>query len=382
MDKNDFAPRFGVVYALREGKRPTVIRAGAGIYYDAPLLAIYRDVIRVNGTRFFSFRFTPSSLNSPAFPNNFSGTFPVGSVLPPQNIYTIAPDFETMYAIHANIQLEQAITENLSFAVGYVFSAGRKINVYRNINPANTVGFLSDGRPIFGNERLDTRFNTIVIAESGGNARYDALVLPLNRRLSRGFQFSINYTLSKGTNDAPDGDLEGLFLSDPSNRGTDKGFSSADQRHTFVMTMVLQPKFNFANKTLSYIFNNNQFGIIANVNSGERFSIYSDFDLNNDGFDFDRPSGFRRNSEKTPNQFNVDLRYSRFFKFNERFKLEVFGEFQNLFNTNSIVGFTDITVDTNPATGELIGALPDFKARNKSIAQESRQMQFGIKFIF
>ncbi|MCA1602087.1 MAG: hypothetical protein LC776_10750 [Acidobacteria bacterium] len=34
-----------------------------------------------------------------------------GSVLRPSNIDTIAPDFETMYAIHANIQLEQAITK-------------------------------------------------------------------------------------------------------------------------------------------------------------------------------------------------------------------------------------------------------------------------------
>jgi len=301
--------------------------------------------------------------------------------LPPQGIYTIAPDFETMYAIHSNIQLEQAITENLSFAVGYVFSAGRKINVYRNINPTNTVGFLSDGRPIFGGERLDARFDWIVIAESGGNARYDALVLQLNRRLARGFQFSINYTLSRGINDAPDGDLEGIFLSDPSNRAVDKGFSSADQRHTFVMSMVFQPKFNFENKTLRLLFNNNQFGVIARANSGERFSVYSEFDLNNDGFFNDRPSGFRRNSEKTPNQFNVDLRYSRFFNLGERFKLEIFGEFQNLFNTNSIVAFTNTIVATNPTTGELIGALPDFRPNN-SIAQESRQFQLGFKFIF
>jgi hypothetical protein len=382
VDKNDFAPRFGVVYALREGTRPTVLRAGAGIYYDAPLLAIYRDVLRVNGTRFFNFSFTPNSPNAPAFPNNFSGTFPAGSVLPPQNIFTIAPDFETMYAIHSNIQLEQALTENLSFAVGYVFSAGRHINVYRNINPTNTTGFLSDGRPIFGSQRLDARFNQIVIAESGGNARYDALVLQLNRRLSRGFQFSINYTLSRGINDAPDGDIEGLFLSDPSNRATDRGFSSADQRHTFVMSMVFQPKFNFANKTLRALFNNNQFGIIARANSGERFSVFSAFDLNNDGRFFDRPSGFRRNSETTPPQFNVDLRYSRFLNFGERSKIELFCEFTNLFNTNSIIGFTNTSVTTNQTTGELIGAFPDFKARNQSTAQESRQVQLGIRFVF
>jgi hypothetical protein len=76
------------------------------------------------------------------------------------------------------------------------------------------------------------------------------------------------------------------------------------------------------------------------------------------------------------------LRYSRFFNFTERYKLEVFGEFQNLFNINSIVGFNNVTVTTNTSTGELISELPDFRARNQSTSQDSRQFQLGLKFIF
>lgn len=51
------------------------------------------------------------------------------------HIDAIARDLENMYAIHSIIP--QAITENLSFAVGYVHSEGRHIPVYRNINPIN-----------------------------------------------------------------------------------------------------------------------------------------------------------------------------------------------------------------------------------------------------
>jgi len=76
------------------------------------------------------------------------------------------------------------------------------------------------------------------------------------------------------------------------------------------------------------------------------------------------------------------LRYSRFFDLTERYKLEAFAEFQNLFNVNSIVGFNNVTVTTNATTGELIGGLPDFKARNQSTSQDSRQFQLGFKFIF
>ncbi|MGI9166272.1 MAG: hypothetical protein ACR2G5_07785, partial [Pyrinomonadaceae bacterium] len=373
---------------------------GAGIYYDQPLLAMYQRALQISGgSRFFSLTFSGNNdgttiprPNAPAFPSTFSGTVPAGSVLPPQNIDTIAPDFENMSAIHANIQLEQAITNDLSFAVGYIHSAGRHIPVYRSINLI-PIRFLADGRPVFSRlvnplTRYDRRFNNVLMVESAGVSEYNALTLQLTQRLSRGLQFSFNYTLSKAEDDAPEqnlitGNIQGLVLTDPNNRGLDRGYSFADQRHTFVMTLVASPKFNFDNKTLRYLFNHNQVGIISTANSGETFNIVSVSDINGDGATIsDRPIGIKRNSGTTPPQFNVDLRYSRFFNFTERYRLEVFGEFQNLFNVNSIVGFNNVTVATNTTTGELIGPLPDFKARNQSASQDSRQFQLGFKFIF
>jgi hypothetical protein len=402
VDKNNFAPRLGIVYALRDGDHPTIFRAGAGIYFDQPLLAMYQRTLQNNGSaRFFSFSFngnndgtTTPSLNAPAFPGSFSGSLPAGSVLPPQNIDTVAPDFENMYALHANLQLEQAITNDLSFAVGYVHSGGRHIPVYRSINLIPIPGrFLADGRAVFSrvvnpSTRFDPRFNNILMVESVGVLQYNALTLQSSKRFSRGLQFSLNYTLSKAEDDAPEqnmttGNIQGLVLSDPTNRALDKGSSFADQRHTFVMSLVDRPEFNFENRVLRYLVNNNQFGIIAGANSGETFNIISNSDLNGDGVQTsDRPVGIKRNSGTTPPQFNVDLRYSRFFHFTERYKLEVFGEFVNLFNVNSIVGFNSVAVTTNAATGELAGGLPDFKARNQSTSQDSRQFQIGFKFIF
>ncbi len=398
VDKNNFAPRVGVVYALREGSRPTILRAGAGIYYDQPLLAMYQRALQNNGNpRIFNFSFTSTSNNAPAFPNTFSGSLPAGAILPAQNIDTIAPDFENMYALHANIQLEQAITANLSFTVGYIHSGGRHLPVYRNINLINPTGFLADGRGVFtptisAATRRDPRFNIIQMVESVGVSRYDAMTVQLTQRFSRGLQFSANYTLSQATDDAPEqntttGNIQGLVLSDPYNRRLDQGNSFADQRHTFVLSLVARPQFDLPNKRLRYLFNHNQLGIIATANSGERFNIVSNLDLNRDGIfgtgitNSDRPVGIKRNSGTTPPQYNVDLRSSRFFNFTERYKLEVFGELQNLFNTNSIVQFNNVTVTTN-ANGELTGVLPDFRARNQSTSQDSRQFQLGIKFIF
>ena len=393
VDKNNFAPRFGVVYGLREGDRPTVVRASAGIYYDTVYLDFYLRALQNNGSpTFFNFTFAPATAGSPAFPTTL-GSLPAGSVRPVQSIETIATDFQNMYATHANVQIEQALTTDLSFTAGYIRSSGRHLPLYRNINRINPATSLADGRPIYSNAinantRMDPRFNNILLAESVGNSNYNALTLQLNKRFSRGYQFSANYTLSKSTDDAPEQNLVAtqvgnLVVQDPSNRKRDFGPSLADQRHTFVMSFVGRPEFNFASKGLRYLVNNNQFGIIATANSGERFNIIAATDINLDGFTgSDNPVGIGRNSGKTPKQLNLDLRYSRIFNFTERYKLEAFGEFLNLFNINSIYQINSLTVTTD-ATGNVAAGqiLPSVTTRPVT-SLDSRQFQMGFKFIF
>ena len=361
---------------------------------------MYTRALRDNGSPdFFSVRFCgggggscPHSPFAPAFPNTFSSTIPPGASLAQQNIVTIASDLKNMFAFHSNIQLEKALSGNVALAVGYVHSAGRHIPVYRNINPINPVRYLNDGRPVFGSGRLDPRFNVIQMVEAAGVSAYDAMTAQLSKRFSGGIQFVANYTLSRGVDDAPeqnvtysDGSKLLRALSDPTNRSIDKGYSYGDQRHTFVMTLVARPRLNLRNGALRTLFDNNQFGVIAFANSGERFSVRTagDLDLNNDGlFWSDRPAGVKRNAQKTPSQFNLDLRYSRFIHFTERYQLELTAEFQNLLNINRIVAYNDLTVNADPITGEMIGPMPDFKARNQSVSLESRQLQIGLRFHF
>jgi hypothetical protein len=395
VDWNNFAPRLGVVYALHEGTRPLVLRLGGGIYFEPPWTNMYQRALRNNGApKFFSLRFSRDT--GPSFPDLFNGPLPP---LPQQNIDTVSPDFVNMYAMHANVQLEQAISENTSVAVAYVHSAGRHIPVYRNINPINPVRFLADGRGVFNpavnsSTRRDPRFNVIQMAESVGTSRYDALTVQLTKRFSRGVQFSAHYTLSKATDDAPEqnvflnGTGLGQVLSDPYNRNLDRGYSLADQRHSFVSSMIVQPTWVFTHPVLRAVLNNNQLSVIAYANSGERFNIYAAQDLNLDGIigpgvtNSDRPVGFARNSGKTQPLWDVDLRYTRLISLGERGSLEAYAEFQNLFNVNAIVQFNNASVPTSSATGEMIGNLPDFRARNQSIAQESRQFQIGFRFTF
>ena len=393
VDKNNFAPRLGLVYGLRDGKYSTIIRASAGLYYDTPALDLYLRALQNNGSPvFFNFSFGPTTTGAPSFPSTL-GSLPAGSALPVQSIDTIAPDFKTMYAMHTNVQVEQGLTNDVSATFGFIHSSGRHIPIYRNINRINSTSTLADGRPIFSGTvsaatRFDPRFNNIAMAESAGNSNYNAATFQLTKRFSQGYQFSVNYTLSKSTDNAPEQNLVATqvgnsVLSDPTNRSRDQGYSLADQRHTFVMSLVAKPTFTIDNKALNYILNNNQFGLIFTANSGERFNIVSTADLNLDGFTgSDRPVGYARNSGKTPKQVNADLRYSRYVNFTERYKLEIFGEAVNIFNKNSVFQFNNLSVATN-ADGTLNGTLPEFNSPARGITSlDARQFQMGFKFKF
>jgi hypothetical protein len=264
--------------------------------------------------------------------------------------------------------------------------------VYRNINLINPVRILADGRPVYNqsvinaNTRLFPQFNNIFMVESVGVSDYTAGTLTLTKRFSQGYQFSANYTLSHSIDDAPEQNLvaaTSYSLSDPSNRERDRGNSFADQRHTFVLSFVGRPTFAIENRFLRTLVNDNQFGFIVTANDGETFDITSNLDLNNDGSTgSDRPLFIGRNTGRTPNQFNVDMRYSRFIRFTERFGAEIFGEFVNLFNHKSIFSISGV-VTTN-ANGELLAPLPDFINRSNAnpTALDSRQFQMGFKFTF
>ncbi len=394
VDKNNFAPRLGIVYGLRQGDRPTVVRASGGLYYEPPLLDLYLRGLQSNGNpKYLTLSFNPPATGTPPFPTTL-GSLPAGATPPRQSIIAVAADYQNLVAYHTNLQLEQALSPNYSATLGFIHSQGRHIPVYRNINPINPIAFLADGRPVFNATpsaatRLFPQFNNILIAESVGNSDYTAGTLSLNKRFSQGYQLSANYTLSHSIDDAPEQNLVAATTftqSDPTNRRRDRGNSFADQRHTFVLSFVGRPTFKTENNFVRHLLNDNQVGIIATANSGEVFNIVSNRDLNNDGVSgagADRPLFIGRNTGRTPSQFNVDLRYSRFVRFNERFNLEFFGEFINLFNRRSLFSISG-TVATN-AAGVLDAPLPNFTTNvtgRNPVALDSRQLQLGLKFNF
>ena len=384
-DKNNFGPRAGFSWTLDKEAR-TVLRASSGIMYEPPLLNFYEDAILRNGDpKSFTTTLSPTSAGAPAFPGNLSN-LPPGFVLPTQSIVAMDADFATQYTILTNVQLERALTNDLSVSIGYVNSVGRNLPVLVNTNLIPTGATLADGRPIYSTAvnaqtRVNTAFNQTDTFRSIARATYNALTVMVNKRMSHGIQMQASYTLAKGEDDSP---LTGTYvvgsgddrLSDPSNLERDLGLSPFNQTHTFVFSGVVAPRVEGSGVGRA-LLNNNQLGFIVQANSGLPFNIRSNQDLNRDTLSNDRPLGIQRNTGRLGRVFNVDARYSRFIPFG-RVRAELFGEAKNLFNTENVAAVNRVVA--TDAAGNPLAALPSPFPPTGGYQQ--RQFQIGAKVSF
>jgi hypothetical protein len=383
--KNNVAPRLGMVWSIGESRR-TVLRANTGLMYDQTLNAIYEQALQNDGTNArASATFTPTQAGAPAFPAVLSA----GAGAQPNLAWTVDPDFEIARSWQNNVQLERAIGDHYSVAIGTSFVKGYNLPVVTNINPINPIGTLADGRPIFSTAinpttRRDPRYNVINSVQSPGESTYKNMTLQLTRRQYRGIGFDFAYTLGKSEDNAPitstlsvQGDAG---RSDMTDLDRDLGPNILDQRHTFVGSIVATPQFERGGAA-GAILNNNVFGVAIQVASGIPVNLRSNLELNNDGTASDRPLGVARNSLNLPARKNVDFRYSRKLRIQGNMAAEIIAELKNVFNTEQISS-VNATVATN-AAGVPTAALPTSGDQLQPTGgYEQRQFQLGFKFVF
>jgi hypothetical protein len=384
--KNNIAPRVGMVWSLGESRR-TVVRANTGLMFDQTLNAIYEQALQNDGTNArASATFTPTQAGAPAFPAVLSA----GSGAQPNLAWTVDPDFEIARAWQNNLQLERAIGDHYSVAIGTSFVKGYNLPVVTNINLINPTGALADGRPIFAatpinaTTRVDPRYNVINSVQSPGESTYKNITLQLTRRQFKGIGFDFAYTLGKSEDNAPltnvlsvQGDAGRVDVTD---LDRDLGPNILDQRHTFVGSIVAMPQFERGGAA-GAILNNNVFGLAIQMASGIPVNLRSNLELNNDGTASDRPLDVPRNSLNLPARKNVDFRYSRKFRIQGNMAAELIAELKNVFNTEQ-VATVNATVTTN-AQGVPTIALPTSGSQLQPTGgYEQRQLQIGFKFVF
>ncbi len=119
---NDFAPRLGVAYQIRQNQdRQTVLRGGFGVFYDLATSEA-GNLISIAAYPFGGFAFKGG------------GTFPLDPATappPPINsangIFGFDPHLKLPYTLEWNVALEQALGRQQILSASYVGAAGRRL---------------------------------------------------------------------------------------------------------------------------------------------------------------------------------------------------------------------------------------------------------------
>lgn len=254
----NFAPRFGLAYALSE---KTVLRGGFGMFYARFQGALLQTMYLSNGLYQPSIFVTPTTAGAPVFPNRLPSLtgLPQGNV----SLTFAAPDFRNPYTMQGDLAIERQLSDNLALTMSYIWSRGVQITTSRDLNigplgpnvtyrirdaGGSEVGAFTTPTYLLAN-RVDRRYQRVVQVENGGQTWYNAMVVQLNKRFSRGLQGSVAYTWSHAIDTANQGGgnnalffdtIRSTYNGDYSN---DKGSSQLDQRHRLVINSVWSPTF-------------------------------------------------------------------------------------------------------------------------------------------
>jgi hypothetical protein len=308
-----------------------------------------------------------------------NGTLPRSA----QTLYTITPNFKDGYAINSTIQITRQLAANDALTVGYANTGGRNLEFLRNINLIDPIRFLADGRPVYGAASAATRanplYNNIALQDIGGNSSYNALIVNYRHRLTQALLANASYTWSHSIDDAPEAntyDQGSSFISDPTNRNRDRGNSSINRPSAFTVSTVWAPVKRLDNRALNYLANRNQITFLANVTSGDEQNITANSNLNGDSLATSRPLFVGRDTLRTPNIYQFDVRYTRtFVKLWDRLQPRFFIEANNVFNHPNITSI-NTTATVNATTGAIV--------TNPTLAPvstllEGRIVQLGVK---
>jgi hypothetical protein len=336
-DSNNFAPRFGFAYApSKKGK--TVIRGGAGVFYDRTGPRPISDLLHYDGVRLL--RFIPTD---PIYPETAASLAGV-----PSSVVVLDPRAHIPYTIQYSIGVERQVTARSTFSATYVGSHG--IDLFRSVDGnAPLSGTILRPDPALGQERQ---------IQSDGYQKSNALELTFRGKPSRFFNGQVQYTLSKAYNNT-----SGItyFPADSFHPANDWARSDNDRRHKFDLLGSMHPTKLFS------------VGAALSLYSGKPVNVTTGSDNNRDGVVNDRPGELPRNTLHGPGLINLDLNVAHDFILTKKGKeaTRTLGVTLNSFNVlNHQNDVTFVGVITSPFFGRPVAALPP------------RRMQLNLEYKF
>jgi len=217
----NLAPRVGVSYQLQSSPGwETVLRGGAGIFYDLASSVVGTSVINANYP-FGSFKFvsgvtfpfeTATAAPTPISAANLS---PAGG----DTLYAFNPHLQSPYTIEWNAAIEQALGKQQSLSLSYVGSGGRQLLQSSYILSPNPSFYAAD------------------LVDNTAKSDYDALQVRFQRRVASGLQALTSYTWAHSIDNASSGSsFLGSNLNVPAlGANINRGPSDFDIRNAFTL---------------------------------------------------------------------------------------------------------------------------------------------------
>ncbi len=339
----DLAPRLSFAYAPST-KSKTVLRGGAGLFYDRAGSRAISDLLNFDGHHLLKLVATnPTPPNPPLF------SYPITAAqlanLPP-GIERLNPNAHIPSSLQYSFGVERQITAKSTFAATYTGSRG--MDLFRSID-VNAPMLNSIARP-------NANFGQIREIQSEGYQKSNSLDLTFRERPTKFFSGQARYSLGKTYNNT--GGI-GYFPASSYAPQNDWGRSNNDRRHKLDLLGTFEAENLFT------------FGVALAAYSGTPVNVTTGNDDNHDGLVIDRPAGTPRNTFHGPGYLNLDLNLGHSFKLHPREKeSSAFTASLNAFNVFNFKNYSSYSGVLGSGFGQAHQAQPP------------RRMQLNVAFTF
>jgi TonB dependent receptor len=399
-DKNNIGPRVGFAWDM-SGDARNSLRGGYGIYYGRIINSTILNALTNTGNSGGQLQSSVAPASGPIFPNTLASA-PAGA----SAIQFFQRHFQAPLIHQMDLVYEREIAKNTVASVSMLMSFGRNLPTFVDTNLRQPSGFstysIIDGPfagqsytvPLFTGTRPFTGFSSMTEIRSIVSSRYYGFVAQLNRRLTKGLQFQVNYTRSRAhdTGQASQTFTANNSPFDASNPLGEEGISNFDIPNKFVVNAVYSPHFN-VNGGADKVLNGWQLSPIVSAYSGVPYTpgitgshpAATTAGGQNGSGGSSRFAFVPRNSFRLPKIVNFDMRLSRRFRFSESMALEVLVEGFNLMNRTQVTVLnTTIYRTGGTAAAPTLTFVPAYGSVTQAggFLFRERQVQMGVRFQF
>jgi TonB dependent receptor/Carboxypeptidase regulatory-like domain len=250
IDTNNLAPRVGLSYTMDNDNR-SVVRGGFGVFYQRTPYTFLTNYFS-NGV--FSDSFLVLFPTANVDPGPSRGQFPTDPMLvggptvnrallntlyPPGarqrnngDVWFDNPDRHLAFSRQYSIGYQRQLARAMSVTLDYVRSEQRDQHMRRNLNPGRRTSTARTATVV----RPDPAFvQNVWEVGNFGRIDYDALMVQLEKRMSRGFSARASYTHSRarGNVDTGNNEIIDTQVGDELNLDEMEGPTSIDRPHIF-----------------------------------------------------------------------------------------------------------------------------------------------------